>query len=552
MNRANRGCLTGLDTPLLLLLLSAAGGVWIAYDKTAAVYKFALIALGLVLCAGLARIPGQIRVGKWEAPVLEWTLGSLPTLVAVYFFLTNDWASRFGKVAWLDPAMRWFAGWQPNIAGLSLNSNVIGGVIAAFLPLQVAALFQGRIVRPAWIAVALTATSALGLLMSASRGAWLALTLVAVGWGLWQGIKRRVRQGVITPPVAQAAWAIILATFLVSVALFLVLTPWGERLLALRSDRLTVWRNSLDLANDYAFTGLGLGNFEMAYSSYVLLVHVGHTLHAHNLYLDIWLEQGLVGLGAVSWIIIYAVWSIFRENVLGQHWGSAALASLGVILIHGLVDDAFYGYGGRAVFLFFLPLAVLTRSRTLYGAPHRELRRILTPTLLGGTVVLIVGISLLPGVQAAFKANIGAVAQTQIELSGYHWPESVFQDVVRRSAKTKLESAIAWYQSALESAPDNATANRRLGQIELSFGQLAGARSHLEAAYAAAPGQRATRQLLGECYALAGETGQAAALWRTIDVNEGQLELRQWWYREYLGERELAARMMQAQTALGQ
>ena len=46
---------------------------------------------------------------------------------------------------------------------------------------------------------------------------------------------------------------------------------------------------------------------------------------------------------------------------------------------------------------------------------------------------------------------------------------------------------------------------------------------HLEAAYDAAPGQRATRQLLGESYALAGDAAGAAALWRTVDLGQGQL-----------------------------
>ena len=164
--------------------------------------------------------------------------------------------------------------------------------------------------------------------------------------------------------------------------------------------------------------------------------------------------------------------------------------------------------------------------------------------------MLMLGVWLVPGARAAIVANLGTVEQTRIELATYHWPESLFQDVVRR--KADLSTAIRDYRSALLLDPSNVTANRRLGQIELARGQYDEAQRHLSAAQAADPGQRATRQLLGECYAIAGETGPAAALWKTIDVSEGQLELRQWWYGEYLGERELAARIMQAQTTLGQ
>jgi predicted Zn-dependent protease len=108
-----------------------------------------------------------------------------------------------------------------------------------------------------------------------------------------------------------------------------------------------------------------------------------------------------------------------------------------------------------------------------------------------------------------------------------------------------LGPAIARYRAALALDPDNAAANRRLGQIELSLGQYEAAWGHLEAAYASAPQQRATRQLLGEAYAIAGDVGRAAALWRTVDVSQGQLSLRAWWY-EQIGERENARLVREA------
>ena len=68
---------------------------------------------------------------------------------------------------------------------------------------------------------------------------------------------------------------------------------------------------------------------------------------------------------------------------------------------------------------------------------------------------------------------------------------------------------------------------------------------HLEAAYGAAPGQRATRQLLGESYALAGDAAGAVALWRTVDLGQGQLSAREWWYGA-IGETAHQQRITQA------
>ena len=545
--RSTRKLLTTFDLPLLVFLISAAAGVWIAYDRPAAWEKFWLILIGMVLYSGLARIPEAVRVGKWEMPLLKWILGSLPAFVAIYFFLTNDWASRVGKIPWLDPVMRWFAAWQPNVLALRVNSNVIGGVIAALLPLQIAALFQNHTRQRILLGVVLVGLAGLGLMMSASRGAWLAVAFVLIAWATHP-------RGSFRPVGSKPIWASIVVVTLLTVIAFLTLTPVGESLLALRSDRLTVWRNSLDLVSDYALSGLGLGNFEMAYSSYVLLVHVGHTVHAHNLFLDIWLENGLLGLLAWGGLIMTAFWPVQSPS----RWRPAAIASLCVLLLHGMVDDAFYGYGGYAACLLLIPFAMLAHSdqdvKAEDNRPARSLAVFLDRQLhlmlwCAAIVALVLG-SFTPDAQAIYKANVGAVMQTQVELTGYRWPESKFQDVVRLLAKDRLAPAIEWYQSALKSNPANATANRRLGQIELSFRQLDAACHHLQAAYGTAPDPRATRQLLGECYALAGQTDQAVSLWRTLDLSYRQLELREWWYAEYLHDLENATRLTQAILAL--
>ncbi|PKO20223.1 MAG: hypothetical protein CVU38_21270 [Chloroflexi bacterium HGW-Chloroflexi-1] len=334
-------------------------------------------------------------------------------------------------------------------------------------------------------------------------------------------------------------------------------------------SRLTLLRNSLDLALDYPFTGLGLAGFRMAYSSYVLLMHVAHTIHSHNLFLNLWIEQGLPGLVIFLWLLAAAIGSGVRSwrtevgekrpgagfRLLAPDCRFAALTTLVVIVLHGLVDDAFYG--SRGVLLLFLPFAVMARADMGVGDQGSGIRErkatgercgnpapfILTSALawaLAWALALALALALFPPARAAFQANLGAVDQTRAELSVYHWPAWQFQDELRRSAQIDLASAIARYDAALALEPGNATANRRLGQIQLSLGQYAAARRHLEAAYAAAPTQRATRQLLGESYAIAGETEQAAALWRTVDVSQGQLDLRRWWYG-YLGEQQRAA-----------
>jgi predicted Zn-dependent protease len=121
---------------------------------------------------------------------------------------------------------------------------------------------------------------------------------------------------------------------------------------------------------------------------------------------------------------------------------------------------------------------------------------------------------------------------------------------LRRPGLADLSAAEAHYHAALALDPTNATANRRLGQIELARGQFDAACTHLAAAYQAIPQQRATRQMLGECNAISGRPEEAAKLWKTVDVGQSQLNIRKWWYDEYLQDHGRAAQFQVAMNVL--
>jgi tetratricopeptide (TPR) repeat protein len=222
------------------------------------------------------------------------------------------------------------------------------------------------------------------------------------------------------------------------------------------------------------------------------------------------------------------------------------------MLLHSLVDDPFYGYGGILIPLSLLPIALLERDGATVlrklspGRLKFQPAFAIWPLALAASAILIV----LPSGRALIEVNLGAVSQTRAELSLYEWPRYGLPDVLRRTGVADLKPALAHYTTALALDPANAAANRRLGQIQISLSDLEAACSYLDQAYATAPIQRATVQLLGECRALRGQAAQAAQLWRTIDVSEGQLVARQWWYDTYLAAPDAARNFKQAIEAL--
>ena len=140
-------------------------------------------------------------------------------------------------------------------------------------------------------------------------------------------------------------------------------------------------------------------------------------------------------------------------------------------------------------------------------------------------------------------SNLGAVHQSQAELSVYRWPESWTQDEVRR--RVDLRQPLAEFERALALDPQNATANRRLGMIALSRGEYEEALGYLEAAYAAEPESVTNRQLLGEAYLTSGRLAEGQALWDTVSNEHGQLDMRVSWYW-HIGDVEREKWMRQA------
>jgi O-antigen ligase len=523
------------DWQISLIGLSALVGLLIAYNQQMAALQFVIVAISIAVYLIGVNIPDPIAIGGRPRSVLAAMVTLLPAVIAVIFVVTNNWAHWIGKVPAFDPILRVLAGWLPGAAS-PVNPNVIGGALAALLPLQVFALRRARRV----ISVPLIALTLIALVLSQTRGAWLSLILVLGMWMLWRVVTKRV----MDESRARRLWLASMIGCGVIVIGILVVTPMGDRLLGLGGDRRAIWSNSVDLIGDYPLTGLGLAGFEMAYSTYTMLIHVGHTLHAHNLWLDMWLNQGLIGTVALAGMIINATWHRSSST-----WRIPSLLALGVALLYGLVDDPYYGPG---LLVVFIPLGLLIRSDSsipMDASIHRPKFQPALTVWIATIGILVVGL-LTPLGRATLEANLGTLSQTYVELSRYRWPDVPIQDALRRSGAADLSSAIAHYTAALYIDPTNATANRRLGQIELAREQFEAACTHLGAAYQAAPYQRATRQLLGECDAFTGEVAKAVELWKTIDVSQSQLNIRQWWYDEYLQDDAHAAQFQAAVNAL--
>ena len=74
-------------------------------------------------------------------------------------------------------------------------------------------------------------------------------------------------------------------------------------------ERFAHWRAALSMANDLPWFGVGFGNYEVAYPRYELMNWRFALGHAHNYYLNLLAETGVVGLSGylLAWTLIFGL-----------------------------------------------------------------------------------------------------------------------------------------------------------------------------------------------------------------------------------------------------
>jgi hypothetical protein len=519
---------TPFDFPIALFLITAFIAASIAHNQGVewshhltplewawGKYYFIIGAIGLYYAIANLRTIDQV----WWFAGFYALFGAM---VAIYFLLTNDWVARGVKFEQLTQIGVWFSAWRPDLPGHRLSPNVAGGIMAFAFPFCVPLLAEARARHQRgrfalWSAAALVMLA--GWIMSASRGAWLALALVIVGWYLARHIADRTQ----TRRVIH--WGLpALVIGISALLLFIGAGDWlrngwqiyGANVVLSRWELLT---GSLSLARDYFFTGGGLGAFPMLFSTYYLLVPVFYIIYSHNLLLDILIEQGIIGLlsyawliGAFFWMTIFALRhlsvdpSIQAESVTRLRWVlQATLASMLVLLIHGIVDDI--PYGSRALLLMLVPLGMIAALGS--HLPRVDLRPLVTLAPLAIVVVALGLIWQRDAVMGAWYANLGAVAQARAELRQYAFPDRT-PEMVRRTPALAL--AEQNYRDALRFDPGNLTANQRLGMIALTRGDYEAAQSYVETARGSNSADPLTLRLEANLYIAQGKKTEACQI----------------------------------------
>ena len=512
--------LTPLDLPLALFLLSAVFGLWPAYDRSLCWNTLIALAAGFFLYVVISRLAVPKR--GWACLAILAFLASV--LLSLYFVTQYAHFGYAEKVGAIGRLGAWIGKFIPPVGRQAAVIWVpVANSVATFLEgmffLAVALALAAR--RWVWrIGGAIGAgLIGLALVLSASRGAWLAVVVASL---VWLALYWRPAR------VVALLGAVVALGLVVYVVVRRDITVLGQipivnRTVAplfIRPDRLDVYRTSLYLVQDLPLTGIGLGGqFAMVQSRYALLIQHPFLTYSHNLYLEVWLEQGLAGAVAWLWLmaaLVQAARTYARPESDFLYQGT--WLGLTAIFVHGLSDAR--QYVDLWCWAPFFVLLGLNASIVLRRAPDQPRRRgWVAPAAVVGAflVAALIGLHPLP---ATLHANLGCVAQSRGDL-----PASL-DDGAQAALR---QQAVDHYWRATQIEPHNRTAQQRLGQILVDEGQFQQAVEHLEMAWQADPNNTTTRKALGLAYVWVGELDKAKPLLEGVPDIVSELNVWGWW-----------------------
>lgn len=110
-------------------------------------------------------------------------------------------------------------------------------------------------------------------------------------------------------------------------------------------ERLAHWQAAVSMVRHHLWTGVGLGCYEAAYPTFALINWPIALGHAHNTYLNLWAETGLIGLIAylVLWGgVLWQTWRVTRRaHGLLRGVGVGLLGAWSHVTVHHLLDNLF-------------------------------------------------------------------------------------------------------------------------------------------------------------------------------------------------------------------
>lgn len=357
---------TPLDGSIAVLLLWLPVNYWASIDKAQSWEMIGYLLFGAVSWRTFIQWP-RLRQGPQRFIYLFVLVGAGLTLLGPLFLMADP------SFTMLFPPLQIPAVAQVAVSlAETINPNVLAGALVLLLPLYVAFILQNHLVphRALRITLVILWLLMVGVLfITQSRGALLAAALAILI--------------VVRLCYSKTAWLMpVLIILLISTALWMGPRHLLEALVTSSAfggidGRIEIWNRALYAFHDFPFTGIGIGTFQKVIPllyPYFLWMPEQEIPHAHNLFLQIGIDLGLIGLIAqISiWINLFRMLLslLHRQQSAERVIAAGAFGSLIGMLIHGFVDAV--TWGNKLAFLPWWLYALITLLFLQHGQEVRD------------------------------------------------------------------------------------------------------------------------------------------------------------------------------------
>jgi O-antigen ligase len=371
-----------LTLPLLAFLMILVASVLVTASVEHSLKEIAKWMEFLVLYLFVANESDE----RWTKALIAVLLGTgaLVALHGIYQFLFQIGPEGFVLFGRFMRAYGTFEQPNPYAGYLGLTLPVAVGLLGTLL------LPKQHRVTGSWLVCASVCGGLMvtALIMSWSRGAWLGFAVAVAAMSL----AIIARSGRIAVLSAAVVLCVIVVAFVsgLSVVPPVLVQRLGDfapylGLMDVRGleitdanfavlERMAHWQAALDMWTDHPWLGLGIGNYEIAYPSYALPLWPLPLGHAHNYYLNIAAETGILGLAA--YLVLWGSALVGVLQVLRQTSGWSRGIAVGVlgVLVHLAVHNLFDNLYVHAMYLQVAILLGITAAslRNKSSQPYSE------------------------------------------------------------------------------------------------------------------------------------------------------------------------------------
>lgn len=330
---------TPVDAPIIVLILLLPVTLWATSEPATTIPQVMRLLTGIALFYTVVNWTTDRQ--KMETIFVSIMIAGF--VLALVSPISVAWSFNAGEFPFIPISLY---SYLPRLTPFAINPNIMAGQLVVLLPFPLAfVLFSGRRTG-CWLLI-LADTSMLlmisMLVVTQSRGAILALfAIIAVVFIL------RWSYGWLMLPVIGIV-GIVIGLILGNDRLHDILVSSGIQSTA--DKRFEIWNRAWYIIQDFPFTGVGMGTYNKAVNLlYPFFINDPTIPHAHNIYLQIAVDLGILGL--VAWLalvgtVLLVSWRVYRHGyITGDRWltgvGLGMIASQVALLVHGLTDNAIW------------------------------------------------------------------------------------------------------------------------------------------------------------------------------------------------------------------